>query len=202
MEGIEKIVYINLDRRPDRREEIEGELHRAGLLGERFSAICTSPGSIGCAQSHLAVLKEARARGYRNILVLEDDFTFLVSKEECSRLVGQALQEVPTFDVLMFAYAINSCTPFSATLTKVQDGQTCAGYLVNQKFYDTLISTWEQSTAKLIRTGEHWNYACDHAWKTLQPGAEWYAFTMRIGKQRASFADTGMSPKWAEYTNC
>jgi GR25 family glycosyltransferase involved in LPS biosynthesis len=202
MDGIDKVVYINLDRRADRRQEIEGELSAAGLLGERFSAICTTPGSIGCAQSHLAVVKEAKARGYRSVLVLEDDFMFLVPKEEFSRLIRQALEEVPTFDVLMLGYAINQSSPFSATLMKVQDAQTCSGYLVSSKFYDTLISTWEESTKQLIATGRHWDYACDHAWKKLQPVAEWYAFTTRIGKQRASFADTGVSPTWAEYTNC
>jgi GR25 family glycosyltransferase involved in LPS biosynthesis len=201
MDLIDKVVYINLDARKDRRGEVEGELQRMGIAAERFPAIRTSPGIIGCGQSHSAVLKEAKARGYRNILILEDDFMFLVGKEFFI-LLEQALKEVPDYDVIMLGYAINRSTPFSETLVKILDAQTTSGYLVNEKFYDTLISTWDESTRKLIETGRHWDYACDHAWKALQPSAAWYAFSTRIGKQRPSFADTGTSPVWAEYTNC
>jgi glycosyl transferase family 25 len=202
MDLIDKVVYINLDARKDRRQEVEGELERMGIAAERFPAIRTSPGIIGCGQSHSAVLKEAKARGYRNILILEDDFMFLVPKEEFLTLLRQALKEVPDYDVIMLGYAINSSTPFSETLVKILNAQTTSGYLVSEKFYDTLISTWDESTHKLIQTGRHWDYACDHAWKALQPSAAWYAFATRIGKQRPSFADTGTAPVWAEYTNC
>jgi len=199
---IDKVVYINLDARTDRRQEVEGELERMGITAERFPAIRTSPGIIGCGQSHSAVLKEAKARGYRNILIFEDDFMFLVPKEEFFTLLERALNEVPDYHVIMLGYAINRSTPFSETLVQIQDAQTTSGYLINEKFYDTLISTWDESTRKLVETGRHWDYACDHAWKALQPAAKWYAFATRIGKQRPSFADTGTSPVWAEYTNC
>ena len=66
MEQISGAFYINLDRRVDRRKEIEAELDNLGASYERFPAIQTSPGCIGCAQSHLAVLKEARSRAYKN----------------------------------------------------------------------------------------------------------------------------------------
>ena len=80
---IEHIFYINLEHRTDRRAEIESELDAYGLKYERFNAFYTPPdGFIGCAQSHLAVLKLARERGYKNILIVEDDFKFVVSKEE------------------------------------------------------------------------------------------------------------------------
>ena len=202
MDSVDKVFYINLDARKDRRQEIEGELVQIGISGERFSAIRTSPGIIGCGQSHVAVLKEGKARGYKNILIFEDDFMFLVSKEEFIQLFQKALEEVPDFDVILLGYAINSSEPFSDTLVKVLDAQTTSGYIINEKFYDTLISTWDESTAKLIQTGRHWDYACDQAWKKLQPAAKWYAFSTRIGKQRPSFADSGTSPVWVAYTNC
>lgn len=101
----------------------------------------------------------------------------------------------------MLGYAMNKSEPFTDTLMKVIDAQTASGYIVNEKFYDTLISTWDNGTAKLIETGRHWEYANDQIWKPLQSKSKWYAFTKRIGKQRPSFADTSYSPVWADYTH-
>ena len=82
MNNIGKIYYINLDRRTDRREQMETELTRMGLTGERYSAIEANPSIIGCCQSHLNVLKKAKDEGLANVLILEDDFIFIVDKNE------------------------------------------------------------------------------------------------------------------------
>ena len=79
---IPHIIYINLNRRTDRKEQIEQELNSFGLSYERFEAIEDNYGAVGCGLSHIEVLKIARDRNYENIIILEDDFTFLVSKEE------------------------------------------------------------------------------------------------------------------------
>ena len=202
MDLIEKVFYINLDARVDRRKEIEAELAQIGISGERFSAFKTSPGIIGCGQSHSGIVKEAKARGYKNVLLFEDDFMFLVPKEEFWTLLQRALKEVPDYDVIMLGYGMNKSEPFSETLMKVLDAQAGSGYIVNEKFYDTLILTLDEGTKKLIETGRHWDYACDQIWKKIQPAANWYAFNTRIGKQRASFQDTGFAPTWADYKNC
>ena len=76
---IDKIIYINLDKRTDRKAEIEQELQHNNLRFERFPAIQTPEGCIGCSLSHLQVVKLAKERGYNNILILEDDFMFLSS---------------------------------------------------------------------------------------------------------------------------
>ena len=55
--NIDKIFYINLDKREDRRSQIEEQLSHYDLHHyERFSAIYKPLNGIGCAQSHLAVL--------------------------------------------------------------------------------------------------------------------------------------------------
>ena len=198
---IDGAFYINLDARKDRRDEIEGELKDIDIPYERFPAIKTSPGIIGCGQSHSAVLKEAKSRGYKNVLVFEDDFKFLVTKEEFKILLKKAFEEVPDYDVIMLGYGMNKSEPFTDTLIKVIDAQTTSAYIINEKFYDTLITIWDDGTVKLIETGKHWDYALDQIWKSLQPKSKWYAFTKRVGKQRPSFSDTSYSPVWADYKN-
>ena len=185
---IDKIIYINLDHRTDRREEIEIELEEMGLTYERFPAIKDVSGAVGCCKSHLAVLKQARDQGYQNVLVLEDDFQFVVDKTEFEKQIGQ-LFEIP-FDVCLLAYNTNylheSPYPF---LSKIKDAQTTAGYLIQSHYYDTLIAQWEHGLKMFQETGNEPLYTCDQSWKTLQERDTWYCFTERMGIQRESYSD-------------
>ena len=105
-EFIDKIIYINLEKRKDRKIEIEDELSKFDLLSnaERFNAIENDTGIVGCTESHLNVLKLAKERGYKNILILEDDFTFLLSKEEFEKNLKLFFDSKINYDVLMLSY--------------------------------------------------------------------------------------------------
>ena len=85
----ERIYIINLASRQDRREEMQVELQKIGLslshpAVQLFAAVrpsvrgeWPSVGARGCFMSHLSVLKDAEAKGYRNILIFEDDVSFI-----------------------------------------------------------------------------------------------------------------------------
>ena len=196
-ENIEKIVYINLDKREDRRKEIEGELEKMSLLekAERFPAIYHQEGLVGCGQSHLAVLKIARDRGYKNILILEDDFMFLVTKEEVEQNMRLFFDSKIPYDVCMISYHIQRSEEVSEYpfLKRIREAQTTSGYIVNESCYDELIQVWEDAFPKLERTREHWIYANDQVWKVLQEKGLWYCFKTRIGKQRPGWSDNSNS---------
>ena len=193
---IEKIFYINLDKRTDRREQIESELAKMGLEGERYPGISTPwSGIIGCGYSHLNVLKLAKERGYRNVLILEDDFEFVVSKEKMEESLEQLFGFTNDYDVLMISYIIQKSEEVvgSPFIRKIIDGQTASGYIVNQKYYDVLINLYEWAIPLLESTNEHWNYANDLVWKRLQPNDNWFYLVDRLGRQRASFSDNKMT---------
>ena len=198
--NIEKIFYINLDKRPDRLEQIKDEIFKFGLQDktERFTAIYDSVGIVGCSKSHLSVLKISKERGYKNVLILEDDFYFVVSKGEFENNLKLFFDNIKDFDVCMISYNLNKSEeviehPF---LLKILDGQTASGYIVNERYYDTLINLYEESIPLLEQTGKHWIYANDQIWKQLQVKDTWYCLKTRIGKQRCGFSDNANS-----YTN-
>lgn len=194
------VVYINLDKRTDRRNEIEVELDTVGLVYERFSAIEHPVGMLGCFKSHLEVLKLAKTRGWKNVLVFEDDFQFLVSKEEFWKQITDFFTNHGDFQVAMLAYNLLEFTPVDATINKVLYSTSGAGYIVDQSMYDRLISLWEWAYPKLEKTHEHWNYAQDMVWKSLQPQNNWYAFVTRIGQQRSGYSDVGN--RYTDRANC
>jgi GR25 family glycosyltransferase involved in LPS biosynthesis len=95
--------YINLDRRTDRRAEIEAELTHFGLLPHyrRFSAVegnglnLSNPfltsGEMGCFSSHYLLLKESLGLD-RHLHVIEDDVVFsFATAEVINTLIEQNL---------------------------------------------------------------------------------------------------------------
>jgi glycosyl transferase family 25 len=197
---IDKIYYINLDKRTDRRAEIESELLLYGLCGERFQAFEHSNGIVGCGKSHLQVLKNAKKEEFKNVLILEDDFTFLVPKDEFETLITNFFDCNIPYDVCMLTTNLPILCPIvnnAPFLSKVSDLHNAAGYIVNNHYLDKLISLYEYNIPLLEQTGKHWIYANDACWKQLQAIDNWYVFNPRLGKQRPSYSDNSNS--FADY---
>lgn len=179
--------YINLDRRTDRRAEVEQEFADKGLSVERFPAIEYDPGAIGCNLSHIAVLKLAKERGYESVMIFEDDFKFLVDKETWDYLI-ECLPE--SYDVVMLSYNLITSVAHDDIFDRVLEVQTTSGYIVHSRFYDKLLARWEEGARLFIESPQFdWIYLLDQYWKPLQSSAEWYAYRRRIGKQRDGFSD-------------
>ena len=200
-ENNEKIIYINLNKRIDRRVENENELNNYNLHYDRFEAIETRDfGILGCGKSHLSVLKIAREKGYKNILILEDDFMFIVSKEELEQELTNFFNMNINYDVCMLSYNSDTLenTQYNNVLC-IKDAQSASGYIVNNKYYDTLINLYEEAMPLLEYTRMHWIYANDQIWKKLQLKDNWYCLSKRIGKQRSGYSDNANC--YVEY-NC
>jgi hypothetical protein len=181
------VFVINLDFRTDRLHDMIVQLSQFNLPFERFSAIQDSPGTVGCGKSHIACLKLAKQRGYKSVLILEDDFQFLVPPDVFFLRMRQFIDTVP-FDVCMLSYNDKNLVGRQELeeWVRVQAAQDAAGYIVHESFYDPLIACLEQGLALLQATGHHWLYSNDQVWKTIQPSSRWYAAAPRIGNQRDS----------------
>lgn len=195
---IDHILYINLDHRTDRRTEIESELARMNLTekSERFpGTYVPEQGILGCTISHLSAIQLAKQRGYKNVLILEDDFQFLLEKEEMeSRLDTFFRSKIGrSYDVCMIAFGLAkpSGEPMQECplIKRVVEAQNAAGYIVQEKYYDAIIELYEMVIPLLEQTKAHWLYANDQAWKVLQEKDRWYHFIERFGKQRAGYSD-------------
>ncbi len=197
---IDHVFYINLDKRTDRLAEIQSELEAVGWTNipnfvERYSAIHTpASGIVGCGYSHLNVLKLARERGYSNVLILEDDFQFIVPKEQMERQLTEFFTSKIPYDVCMISYLAKGKQPIDGVtfIEKITDAQTASGYIVNSCFYDKLIELYDWAIPALEMTNCHWDYANDIVWKRLQPTSNWYCLTPKLGIQRSSYSDNKM----------
>lgn len=193
-EQIDGIFYINLDHRTDRKQEIETELTRFDLKFERFPAISHKIGGVGCGTSHMEVIKLAKQRGYRNVMIFEDDIEFIVDKETFDKNMQELFDHrmlTNDFDVCFLAYNVSSSEPMESYpfVQRVWASQTASAYIINEHFFDALINIYSYSIDMFERKDQHWLYSIDQSWKQIQPHTFWICFTERIGKQRASMSD-------------
>lgn len=166
-------LYINLDHRKDRKEEIENELKEKNIKFERFPAIKNENGAIGCSKSHLNVIKLAKERKYKKIIIFEDDFEFIVTKDEFNEEMNK-LNNI-NYDVCLLAYNTNNFYDSDYDfLYKIKDAQTTSGYIIHSHYYNKLIDCWEESLKNFEITGDKNKYACDMSWKKLQQKDNWY----------------------------
>ena len=153
--------------------------------------ISMTPGSLGCSYSHIQVLKIARERGYKNIMILEDDFNFIDDKYVVCDTINHFME---TFgeNYSVFLLAINTekhekCQ--DPKFARILKGRIACGYIVNFRYYDTLISNFETGVMLLEKTGDVERYAVDMFWQKLQQIDVWYAPRTQLGYQRQSFSD-------------
>ena len=75
MEG----YYINLDKRTDRKKEIEKYIKKYYIFNKliRFPAVEHNYGALGCALSHIECLKNLMKTKGEKFIILEDDFFIL-----------------------------------------------------------------------------------------------------------------------------
>ena len=182
MEFIERVIYINLDHRTDRRAQIESELACFGDRVERLSATRHATGGIGCSMSHIRALQRAKEAGWKNVLIVEDDFAW--TNREAGEACLTRLASQP-YDVILLGAVNGKC---DSTL-RVSDAQTATGYLVAAHYYDTLLANFRESLEGFLRTGTYGTYALDQYWKRLQPTGQWFLVRPGLCTQRPSYSD-------------
>ena len=191
MQNIDKVVYINLQKRPERRTHIESVLSEYGIQADRFEAIEHSHGLYGCGLSHLAVLKMARDNGWKNVLILEDDILVNSPPSEFEQRIHRLFQEGPAFDVFMLDVNLQRSEPVDQDwLLRVRYAHCAGAYIVQSHYYQTLIDLYEWALPLLLETGAHWIYANDAVWGRLQKTDNWYTFKDQLCRQMYGYSDT------------
>jgi GR25 family glycosyltransferase involved in LPS biosynthesis len=190
---IQHILYINLDHRTDRREQVVNELAEVGFLNksiERFSAIKMSAPAIGCSISHLKCLEKAKRLGWDHVLIVEDDIHFTdpaLFKTQFNKLLSSNLN----YDVIMLGgNNAGSYQIIGDYAVKITRCLTTTGYLVKSNYYDTLIHNYRNGIQFFLQfTNLPQKYAIDTYWNLLQQKDNWYVVYPLCVSQHASFSD-------------
>lgn len=198
MEKIEQVLFINLNHRKDRLDHILSQVKMAGLetKTKRFEAVGHRFGIIGCAMSHLGALELAKKSGWKNVLILEDDFTFC----DVERFEAKVKEYFDVFSsnypVFLLAHNMLRGHAVSGDFFRVSFAQTASGYIVCEPAYNVLIENFREGISKAeesVKNGASkvphelcfdvfWNRALKDRIATL-------TVRSRLGYQFPSFSD-------------
>ena len=202
MNHIDKIIYINMDARADRRSALLQEFQRVGISETqivRFPASSYNgcPNS-GCLLSHANALEKAYDMDLQNVLILEDDFVFIDDVPKIHRDIRAFFQLEISWDVVMLttcAAVVSENT--NKLVSRISSSGNGAAYLVNRSMMLELSTLFKSNVENLFATKQHWVYQNDILWKTIMPMSQWYMFNHYLGYQKEGYSDLSQDRKIA-----
>lgn len=173
------IWYINLDRRADRRTEIEAELRGIGAGSwSRFPAIdalhqseaTTMPrlqASIACGLSHIATLNAA-SRKHEAVMICEDDLQFVQDTEGLAETIDEFLFDNKVDVLCLAANVFDTPLPVSSRMAISQHVITAACYLVKTQHVEKVQNNFATAVRRLEQTQNVQVYSIDQFWRKIQ----------------------------------
>jgi GR25 family glycosyltransferase involved in LPS biosynthesis len=197
---IDRIYYINLQHRQDRKDEFLNNFSpKDEAKIRRIDAVHTNEyGAIGCFKSHIKALEMALADSKNPndiVLICEDDF-YIKDIFYCNRMLDWAFDALPDWDVIMLAHNTHTSngTPYSTRnnekIIQVTHSATASGYLMKSSYVPKLLEIYKRDDAEYEKTKEFKReYINDVSWIELQKKDKWFAFVPTIATQRRSYSD-------------
>lgn len=147
------VFCLTLDRRPDRRLQAQNEFDTHGIAVEFISGVDgkelpktgkisadrlpVSQGDIGCTLSHLKMIRLAKERDYKQIMITEDDVQF---HPKLNLLFHEFYSQLKDWDMLYLGG--NHAGGFemvTGNLARISKTYTTHAYCVKNTMYDEMI---------------------------------------------------------------
>jgi GR25 family glycosyltransferase involved in LPS biosynthesis len=193
---IDAILYINLEHRTDRNEHILNEIKKIDPTlskTHRIDAISNADGGLGCSLSHIKALELCKESSWNNVVILEDDFTFLSNdSNEIHKSINHLFTHIPNYDMFLLStglYDFKYIDTLYPLIRKVLSSQTASGYIVNRNYLDKLLANFVESSNAIKREGRLCRNCLDQHWKILMPTDNWFTLNNRLGVQYESYSD-------------
>lgn len=204
---VDAVIYVNLDSRKDRDEEIKSELKRIGVPEDkvhRLSAVKRSWGALGCSLSHIACLKFIQERGWTRTLVLEDDAGF---EDGDSKRWSTGLQDIRAmvessgntnldskWDVIFLGgFVRDPAGPEKTeynTLFRTRNTSCTHAYIIRGAYAPKLREHTEIAVQMMMKNAPNVKqFNLDNAWSALMAEDRWFISVPTLAFQRESFSD-------------
>jgi GR25 family glycosyltransferase involved in LPS biosynthesis len=191
---IDAIVYINLEKRADRKDLLLKEFEKLNFPKDKIYRIAGVPipknGHKGCVQSHILALEMAKLNRWDNVAIFEDDFELTVTPDEFNRLIGKAFN-YPKWDVIVLHGANQKIKKnIDDDMHYLKHSTQSTGYIINKSYIDILLNLFKKCNSKMNRYKwtddvNKWEpHALDQKWNMLIKRDNWIGFKKNVGKQR------------------
>jgi hypothetical protein len=195
---VEHILYINLEHRIDRQEQIMKTLseHFPEEIIYRIPGILnTNCPAIGIAQAHINALECAITNNWKHVLIMEDDMIFNDFEKNYKKL--QDLMS-SSYDAIVLG-GIN--VDYNPETSKLNKCSSMGAYLVHQNYFLTLLNNFKDGLKNLItediklRHKFLWNprkfedgqqFIIDKYWQRLHQKDNWFIIPLCYSKENYS----------------
>ena len=192
------IFCLTLDRRQDRWIIAESELKLHGVSAEKYigkdgkqlvdqnqlpnsDGVRLRAGDIGCAFSHRSMVAEAKRRGWKSVLLLEDDVEFT---DDFVNKVLSSISELPANWDLLYFGGNHSIAPIkiNGTIHKITHTYTTHSYAVRDTAYDLILSIFPENP-------KDYNKQVDVYYADIQKQCNAYCTIPHLAWQKPGFSD-------------
>lgn len=131
MDKIDKVFYINLKHRTDRREEIENELRNKFKFtkAERYEAVLHRIPILGCTMSHITLWRKMIENNWNTMMVFEDDAMLQTTRENIDRYINAFLED-PKGDFLSISNSCGEFSHYNQFFNRGHNSQTSSCYVI------------------------------------------------------------------------
>jgi len=197
---IDSVIYINLDSRTDRNEEIINELSQINIdmsKVHRLSAVKRKWGALGCSLSHIACLKTIQERGYKRTLILEDDVGFEskdVERWNAGVIDINNMIKSNNYDMIFLGgFVRDHDGPLKTsypTLFQTKNTSCTHAYIVKAEYVNRLIEQTETAVQMMMKEAPNVKqFHLDNAWSILMARDRWFISIPTLAYQRDSYSD-------------
>ncbi|MCB1114909.1 MAG: glycosyltransferase family 25 protein [Chlamydiia bacterium] len=196
MKAIDGIIYINLDHCVERKAFIETEFSRLNIPKEKIHRISgvydQLNGTKGCLISHMLALDFALKKGWKSVLICEDDIFFTCDGKTLEKKVEQFFSFAKgEWDVfLLSGYYSKKKLTSTKDIIKIEQSWGSGTYLVHGNYVEKLLACfacgYEIAKNHLFFVQTQQQGCCpDTLWHILQKEDRWYGAIPKLAHQRA-----------------
>jgi hypothetical protein len=197
MNLITKTYVINLDKRKDRLKHIVQEFEKINFTNyERFPAIETSFGGLGCCQSHLRLMEKISViPGI--FMIVEDDAEFMMPKTVIDKYIMEFISD-ESADAMCLDYNTRMFCDYNESFKRALHTCSTCCYLVKtnspNNVVQQLIDCFKKSEKGLLNTTHNLDptyhqYAIDQTWKEVQQNSIFLLPVERCVIQYTNYSD-------------
>jgi len=195
----DRICYINLPKRADRRKRMDQLLLANGISAGRIRAVegntwgwkpdAYKPplrgfeGMSGCISTHISILRDAMKDDVQSVLVFEDDCEFV---DHFSEKFDLWSENVPSDWDMLYLGGLNGVGQYVEGIKEhvvaITEMTSTHAYAVNQRVFAEVLNIWYSGFPFL-------KDSVDGYLRTLQTTLKAYAFNPPMAWQRADHSD-------------
>lgn len=192
------IVYINLDRRTDRKEALTQELKRLKVdfsKVHRIQAVDTPLNGVrGCLLSHIKALDFVKSQGWKRGLILEDDVTCYCSSAKIERETKRFFEKFDgDWDVyLLGGFYDEVYHTFVESVYRLRVAFRAHAYVVHPDYIHEVRNCFQEAVDQTWNHLLHYQsdkFAVDAVWQKLQQKDRWFGCKDRLLNQADGVSD-------------